>query len=283
MGKRYLGYESITNAQVERDDHGFQSYNAQQAFYVGIFPQVRLIARGGYDNVMEPGIVNISAPMWSGGALNIPSTSCRGFRSSPASATTIPPGPPIYICSFSMHLYASGRYFEAIQPNQLQINSSFVNFIAPTAQLPVELTNNNTFGVNGVTGNIDDQTALTKQGNLDLVYNWLGNSISLQVAYDDRLLLTSNTHDRSLVSGIGYERNIAPDLNFSASADYYRTFANPFFGASDAIGGNIGLQYDINSTMRGVAGYAYQHQTQLVANGPTVTENVLFAAVAKRF
>ena len=129
----------ITNAQVERDDHDFQAYNVQQSFFVGIFPQVRLIARGGYDNVKQPGIVNISAPMWSGGVrISRINRADPRSRSSMASATTIPPGPAICSCSFPTASTRQGRYFEAIQPNQLQINSAFVSFIAPTpaSQLP---------------------------------------------------------------------------------------------------------------------------------------------------
>ncbi|MGZ5921416.1 MAG: hypothetical protein ACXWLT_06595, partial [Rhizomicrobium sp.] len=65
--------------------------------------------------------------------------------------------------------------------------------------------------------------------------------------------------------------------------NYYRTFSNPFFGASEAYSGNVGLQYDINSTMRAVGGYAYERQVQLFTNGQSITENVLFAAIGKQF
>ena len=107
--------------------------------------------------------------------------------------------------------------------------------------------------------------------------------IDLQANWNDRLLLALNSHDRVVVSGIDYERNIAPDLGIAGGVTYYHTFANPFFGPSEAYGGNIGLQYDINSTMRAVGGYAYQRQTQLFTNGQTITENILFAAIAKKF
>lgn len=277
-GTRYLGYEAITNAQVERDDHGFQAYNGEQSFLVGIFPQVRLIARGGYDNVTQPGIVNISAPMWSGGVevtinqlSKISVETGERYNHSAWAAD-------LRLQLFD-HLYAVGRYIEAIQPNQLQLNSAFVSYIAPTTQLPLQLTNNG-FSING---NLDNQTALTKQANIDLVYDWEGQSISLQGSWNDRLLLGLNAHDRALTSGIGYERTIAADLGFTAGVNYYRTFSNPFFGASESYSGNVGLQYDINSTMRAVGGYAYERQVQLFTNGQSITENVLFAAIAKQF
>ena len=49
---------------------------------------------------------------------------------------------------FSEGLYAEGRYFEAVQPGQLQLNSGFVNFISPSQQLPSQLSNAN-FVING--------------------------------------------------------------------------------------------------------------------------------------
>jgi hypothetical protein len=222
--------------------------------------------------------VNISAPMWSGGV---------EVTINQLSKISIETGERYNHSAWAAdlrlqlfdHLYAVGRYFEAIQPNQLQLNSAFVSFIAPTTPLPLQLTNNG-FSING---NLDNQTALTKQANVNLVYEWEGQSINLQGSWNDRLLLGVNAHDRALTSGIGYERNIAADLGFSAGVNYYRTFSNPFFGASESYSGNVGLQYDINSTMRAVGGYAYERQVQLFTNGQTITENVLFAAIAKQF
>jgi uncharacterized protein (PEP-CTERM system associated) len=277
-GTRYRGYQAVTTALVERDDHGFQAYGGEQSFFVAIFPQVRLIARGGYDNVSEPRIVNISAPVWSAGA---------EFTINQLSTISVETGERYNHSAWAAdmhlqlfdHLYALGRYTEVIQPNQLQINSAFESFIAPVTPLPVQLTNN-VFAVNG---NLDNQTALAKLASLDLVYEWQTQSVSLTAAWNDRLLLGSNSHDRSLVSGINYNRNIAPDLNFTTSVDYYRTFANPFFGASESYYGSVGLQYAINSTMRAVGGYAYEHQIQLFTNGQSISENVAYAAVVKQF
>ncbi|MEO8895033.1 MAG: TIGR03016 family PEP-CTERM system-associated outer membrane protein, partial [Rhizomicrobium sp.] len=57
--QRYQGYQLITNALIEQDNHNFQAYNFQQSVFVGIFPSFRVIGRGGYDDVEQPGIVNI--------------------------------------------------------------------------------------------------------------------------------------------------------------------------------------------------------------------------------
>jgi len=176
-------------------------------------------------------------------------------------------------------LFAEGRYFESIQPNQLQLNTAFYNSSLASATLPAILGTSQ-FQVNG---NIDNQTSLNKQGELALVYTWETQSVGLRATWNDRMFLPSNLHDRSLVSSVDYQHRITPDLAFAATVDYYHTFANPFFGPSETYGGRAGLMYDINSTMRAAGGYAYQRQVQLFTNGESITENVLYAAISKRF
>ena len=68
----------------------------------------------------------------------------------------------------SDRFYAQGRYFEAVQPNQLQINSAFTSFAAASIQLPTALSSSQ-FQING---NIENQTALNKQADINLVYAW---------------------------------------------------------------------------------------------------------------
>lgn len=282
-GARYRGYELVTNAQIERDDHNFEAYNLQQSVYVQIFPQIRLIGRGGYDNVTQPGIVNIHDALWSGGAEYIFGVNPGGENST----ISVEYGGRFGHAAWrgDLHLqiseefFAEGHYFEAIQPNQLQINTAFNTSTIAAIQLPPQLGNAQ-FLING---NIDNQTALNKQGDLSLVYVWETQSVGLKATWNDRMLLPSNNHDRSLVSSVDYQRSIAPDLAFAGGIDYYHTFANPFFGASESYGGKVGLQYDINSTMRAAGGYAYQRQVQLFSNGQSITENVLYAAITKRF
>jgi len=282
--QRYQGYQLVTNATFAQDDHDFQSYNFQQSVFVRVFPSFRLIGRGGYDNVSQPGIVNIREAMWSGGGEYIFSENPDGRNS----AVSVEYGERFGHSAWrgDLHLqitdrfYADGRYFEAIQPNQLQVNTAFTNFAVATAQLPTALASTQ-FQING---NIDNQTALNKQAELVLAYTWPDQTLALRGTWNDRMLLSlNNARDRSLVSGIDYLRGIAPDLNFAAGVEYYKTFENPFFGASETYGGNVGLQYDINSTMRAAAGYSYQRQLQLFNNGQSITENVVFAAIIKRF
>jgi uncharacterized protein (PEP-CTERM system associated) len=282
--QRYQGYQLTTNALIEQDDHDFQAYNFQQSAFIRILQNFRLIGRGGYDSVEQPGIVNIREAMWSAGGEYT-------FGVNPGerdSAISVEYGErfghaawrgDLYL-QISDRFYAQGRYFESIQPNQLQINTAFTSFALATVQLPTALSTSQ-FRING---NIDNQTALNKQAEIALIYTWPDQSLALRGTWNDRMLLSlNNAHDRSLVTGIDYLRSIAPDLAFAASINYYHTFENPFFGANENFGGNVGLQYDINSTMRAAGGYAYQRQVQLFNNGQSITENVLFAALIKRF
>ena len=291
--QRYAGYESVTNAQFEKDDHGFQTYGADQSFFVSVAPQIRIIGRGGYDDVTQPGIVNISAPLWSGGV---------EFTINQQSKITVEGGERFNHSAYAANLhlqlsdklYAEGRYYETLVPDQLQINSAFTDFVTQTAQIPIQLASN-TFTVNG---NLDGEISLNKEADFHLVYIWEGQTVDFQAQWDDRLYLggnglvmngivannlLTNEHDRTLVSGVTYRRNVAADLNFSAGASYYHTFANPFFGASELYNLTAGLQYDINPTMGLYGGYAYQRQLQLGVNGEGITENVLYAAITKRF
>lgn len=276
--QRYAGYELVTSGQFERDDHGFQSYGGLQSVFLQVMPEVRLIGRGGYDHVEQPIINTIDAPIWSGGvevSINQQSkitveTGERYNHSAWAADLHL---------QFLDQLYAVGRYFETLEPDQVQINSSFVDFVTQTIQLPVQLASG-TFNVNG---NLDSQVSLNKEAEFHLVYDWQGQTIDLQTSWSDRLFMSANEHDRTLLSGVSYRRTIAPDLALTADAAYWHTFANPFYGASELYRGEAALQYDLNPTMRLTGGYTYERQLQLFAGGEGITENVLYATITKRF
>jgi hypothetical protein len=277
-GDRYGGYESLTNGQYARDDHGFEAYSGLQSFFVQVAPQIRIIGRGGYDRVMQPGIVNIKAPIWSGGAevsINEQSkiTVETGERFNHAAWAA-----DVHL-QFSDEFYALGRYTETLEPPQIQFNSSFVNFVATSTQIPIGVSPA-TFTFNG---NLDNQTSLNKLAEFHLVYDWEGQSVEYQTQWDDRFLIAANGHDRTWLNVLTYGRNIAADLDFNAGITYWRTFSNPFFGASELYGGTAGLRYTINPTMRLAGGYVYQRQQQLFVTGQSISENVVYAAIAKSF
>ncbi len=275
---RYGGYESVSNGQYQKDDHGFQAYSGMQSFFVRVAPQIRIIGRGGYDDVVQPGIVNIKAPMWSGGA---------EFTINEQSTVTIETGERFSHSAWAANLhlqisdalYAVGSYNETLQPPQLQFSTSFVDFVAAASQVPVGVIPP-TFSVNG---NLENQTSLNKIGTFRLVYNWEGQSLEYDANWDDQFFFLANAHDRTLLNTVSYGRSLAPDLDFDAGLTYWRTFSNPFFGASDLYGGTVDLRYQLNPTMRLAGGYVHQRQQQLFTNGATISENVVFAAIAKSF
>ena len=153
---RFSGFQFITGAQYVRDDHDFESYGAQQSAFVNITEDIRAIARGGYDAATDPGIVNIHAPMWSAGL---------EYTINPQSKVSIERGERFNHVAWTadLHLqlsdalYVDGHYNEMLQPEQLQINSSFTNFVADATILPTPLVQN-TFNINN---NINGQIRST--------------------------------------------------------------------------------------------------------------------------
>jgi hypothetical protein len=277
-GERFTGYESISQASVERDDRGFEAYNGEESLFVRIMPQIRIIGRGGYDNVIQPGIINLNAPMWSGGVqvtINQQSsfTIERGERYDHVAWTGD------LRLQLSDGLVADGSYVEGLETQLIGINNTFVSFISPAVPAPSQLIQS-AFLFNG---NIDSQTALARVATLNLAYQWETQRITFTSSWYDRLFVVSNLRDQSVVSDVGYLRSIAPDLALSIGFDYWRTLENPFYGASQSYRGVLSLQYVINPSMQLVGGYAHQQQEQLTGGGPTVTENILFAAIGRTF
>ena len=275
---RFTGFQFITTAQYVRDDHGFEGYSGIQSAFVNITEDLRVIARGGYDAATEPKIVDIHAANWSAGleyAINQQSKISveRGERYNHAAWTAD------LRLQLSDRIYADAHYTEVLQPDQIQISSGFADFVTQATVLPPALTQN-TFTINN---NLNGQVSLNKFADARLVYDWEGNRVDLIANWNDQMFLATNTRNQSLAGTVDYTRQIAVDMGATAALAYWRTFANPLFGASELYSGTVSLQYDVNSTMRAYAGYTYQHQAQLGLGGLNINENVLFAAVAKRF
>ena len=275
---RFAGFQFVTAAQYVRDDHGFEGYGALQTAFVNITDDLRVIARGGYDAATETGIVNIHAPNWSGGleyAINQDSRVSveRGERYNHAAWTAL-----LHLQLFD-RLFVDGSYNEVLQPDQIQIATGFADFVTQMAVLPPALAQN-TFTINN---DLNGQVSLNKFASLRLGYDLEGDRVGLTASWNDQLFVATNTRNQSLAATVDYGRNIAEDLNATAAVTYWRTFANPLFGASELYSGSANLEYDVNTTMRAYLGYTYQHQAQLGAGGLGITENVVYAAVAKRF
>jgi len=275
---RFTGFQFVTALQYARDDHNFESYSGLQTAYVNITEDLRVIARGGYDAATDPGIVDIHAPIWSGGleyAINPQSKVSleRGERFNHVAWTA-----NLHL-QLSDRIYADGRYTQILQPTQIQIGGSFDQFLTQASTLPQPLASG-TFGINN---NLNDQVSLNKLADLHLVYQFEDDTIDFGAYWNDQMFLALNRRGQSVVGTVDYSRVIAEDLNASAGVSYWRTLSNPIFPASEFFAGRLSLQYDINPTMRAYAGYTYSHQALLGLNGTTVTENLLYAAITRRF
>jgi uncharacterized protein (PEP-CTERM system associated) len=276
--KRFAGFQFVTAAEYVRDDHGFEGYGGLQSIFVNITEDLRAIARGGYDAATETNLVDIHAPNWSAGleyAINPESKISveRGERYNHAAWTAL-----LHL-QLSDMFFVDANYNEVLQPDQIQIATGFTDFVAQTAVLPTALVQN-TFTINN---DLNGQVSLNKFASLRLGYDWQGDQISLAANWNDQLFVATNTRSQSLAMTLDYSRKIEEDLQAMAVVSYWRTFANPVFGASELYSGSVNLQYDVNTTMRAYAGYTYQHQAQMGVGGVSITENLVFAAIAKRF
>ena len=275
---RYAGYQLVTSAEYEKDDHGFQLYNAFQSAYISLIPGIRGIVRGGYDNAYEANVIDISAPMWSAGleyTINDKSkisveTGERYNHSAWAADLSL---------QISDKLFATGRYYETLEPDQAQVNESFVDFINQQTDLPTPLVRPNFT----VTGNLYNQPSLNKAGDFQLVYDWEGQALDVSFNWSDQQFIITPGHDRTLETSVSYRRQLAPDLSGDVEAYYAHTFASPVFGASETYNGTASLIYAVNPTMNFSAGLAFQQQQELFVGGVTIQEVDAFIAVSKNF
>jgi uncharacterized protein (PEP-CTERM system associated) len=275
---RFAGFQFVTAAQYVRDDHNFESYGATQSAFVNIMDDLRVIARGGYDAATDPGIVDIHAAMWSAGL---------EYTINPQSKISVERGERFDHVAWTadLHLqlsdriYVDGHYNEMLQPDQLQINSSFTNFVTDATVLPAPLVQN-TFGI---TNDLNGQVSLNKFANLNIAYDWEGDRITFGANWNDQLFLASNLRGQSIAATAAYDRRIAADLSANVGLAYWRTLASPLFAPSELYNATASLQYDVNTTLRVYGGYTFEHQSQLNAGGISISENVIYAAAAKRF
>ncbi len=277
-GHRFAGFELQTSGNFERDNHDYELYNGIQSIFVRILPQLRLVGRGGYESITQPGIISITNPVWSGGLeLTI------NEKSSVTVETGERYGHPVWnanaLLQFSERFFATMRYAEVLEPSQISISSSFADFIAQNRLLPVPLVSPN-FALNG---NIYSQTSLNKTAEARLAYLWDEDSINVTASWIDRRFEPNGTHDRTLLSTVEYTRHIAPDLSGDARFSFAHTYASPLYGASQSYGGEVDLLYDLNSTMSLRAGYGISRQSRYTPTPLDLSENVVFAAIQKRF
>ena len=276
-GQRYVGYELTTTGTYEQDNHDFREYSGLQSLFVRVLPQVRVLGRGGYEDVSQPGVVDITAPIASGGvevSVNQLSkvTLEGGTRYNRATWDA-----NVYL-QFSDRIYVTGRYFEVLEPAQIQINNNFSNLMTLSSLIPTPTTSAEFLAG----GNLYNQTSLNKTAEVHIVYRWENDTVDIDGSWNDRNFITIGDHDRVAVANASYYRRIAPDLVAEARASYAQTFASPIYGASWSYGGEVDLSYDLNSQMTARAGYALTHQEQTLPLHESISENVVFASIERR-
>jgi hypothetical protein len=277
-GKRFPGYQLMTTGQYEKDNHGFQLYNIVESAFINLTPNLRVIGRGGYENVFQTKVTDISAGVWSAGlelTLNNRSKISveRGERYNHGAWAVNA------LVQISDRFYLRARYDETLQPDQVFISNSFIDFIDTTTQLPPPLMPGN-FTVNGT---LLDGTSLNKSAEAHLIYIWPTQSIDVSATWTDRLFLSSNTRDRVLVGHVTYRRQVREDLRAELELNYARTFESDLFGASRSYGLAGRLVYSANSTTEFGIGYAYANERQQFTGGEKLTENVGFVSIMKKF
>jgi uncharacterized protein (PEP-CTERM system associated) len=277
-GQRFVGFELQTSGNFEHDNHDYQLYNGIQTIFVRILPQLRLIARGGYESITQPKVISITKPVWSGGLeLSI------NEKSTVTVETGERYGHPVWnanaLLQFSDRFFATMRYAEVLEPSQISISSSFADFVTQNRLLPVPLVSPN-FALNG---NIYTQTSLNKTAEARMAYVWDEDSVNVDTSWIDRRFEPDGTHDRTLISSVEYTRHINPVLSADARLSFAHTYASPLYGASQSYGGEVDLLYDLNSTMSLRAGYGVTRQSRYTPAPLDLSENVVFAAIQKRF
>ena len=275
-GDRFAGYELTTAGNYQQDDHDFRLYNVLQSVFLRVMPAVRLIARGGYESVSQPGVVDITAPIATGGveiSINRLSkiTLEAGTRYDQATYDA-----NVYL-QFSDRIYVTGRYYEILAPAQIQISNSFSNFMNISRLLPAPATFDNV----SIGANLYNQTSLNKTAESHIVYHWEEDRVDLDASWNDRLFVATGDHDRVAVTNASYYRQIRPDLVGQVRLSYAQTFASPIYGASYSYGGEINLSYDLNSKMVARVGYATTRQVRTLPVRDNLSENVVFVSLER--
>jgi uncharacterized protein (PEP-CTERM system associated) len=277
-GKRFAGYESITAADYEDDNHGFYTANALESVFVPLSPHLRLIGRAGYETDYVPPVADINAPILSAGLEYTPNERSKvsvegGSRYNRAAWVA-----SAYV-QISDRLYLAADYQQVLEPDQLYIANAFVGFVQLQNATPnlVALPN---FGVNG---NLYNQPSLDTTADAHVIYQWPRQTLDIFVSWRDRDFLNNSSHDRTLIAEASLTRQLRPDLEASLSVAYSRTFESPTFVPSTQYNLAGQVVYNVNSTVDLAGGYSLDRQAQEGKNGLTIYENVAFIALRKHF
>jgi hypothetical protein len=283
-GKRYASHEISTLLRYAVDDNNFSLYSGVASAYVNVSDSLRLIGRGGYDEVRQGAQANlgprvdIKSPMWSLGfeyELN-PTATFRfegGHRYDDASfASEI-------LVEMTDRIYVLSRYEERILPAQIAFNDDFLTFVQDTRSLPGPLRAESfTFQ-----GGLENETSKEKIGDVRMTYSWPTQSVSLGATWLGRERLQSKTHEENVSVDVGYERQMRPDLRGNIELQYGRTLDEVGTGNSRYFRGSAQLRFQYTSSIEIIGGYGYSNDRQTGVGGTRLVENAAYVSIAKSF
>jgi uncharacterized protein (PEP-CTERM system associated) len=276
---RYQDLQLISSGEFLEDDHNFQLYNGLQTAFIRVAPLIRLIARGGYESIRDPGVVNLNSPIWTAGV---------EYTLAPGSVISIEGGNRFdrVVWNANIHveitdrLYATGRFLESVEPQNARLNRSLTDILSQSETEP-PFVSSQIFSLNQ---NLTNMTAFDKEGSGRLVYTWAAQTIDFSMDWlEQDFFQAATTQNRQLSMAAGYTRQIRPDFSAALKLYYAHTFSSPLFGKSDVYQVGLSGSYLLSSTITLNGGYVYQLQQQLFANGQRIDENTVYVSIAKSF
>lgn len=277
-GKRFSGYQSLSTAEFDGDDHGYRSGNAIETLFFPVLPSVRVLGRAGYESVFQPGVTRINAPVATAGL---------EFTLNEKSQITVEGGTRynrgIWAAKANIQLGSrlafTATYSVAIQPDQIYVANTLGDFVDRTAALPSPIVP----GSFRYSPNLYNQTSLNKTAEAHLIYTDEIQSLDGSVNWSDRYFFTTLGEDKTLISNLAYTRKIRPRLNLTVAANYAHTFDSPLFGASETYRGSITALYQLGRRTDMNFSYDMSFGRELIPGGIKVQEHAFVIAIARRF
>ncbi len=276
-GARMGRLELLTTGEFDHDNGGFESGSGAQSFYWALTPTIRMIARAGYDTVNQPGVVNISAPMATGGV---------EWRPNASSRITVEAGERYdrailganAVIAIASRIYVTGDYEETIQPDQLYFTDSFAAFLQNSSTLPPPLVPA-TFTLNEL--NLYNETSFNKRADAQVVLQAPRQTLSLGFNWINRVFLPSQALDREVTAMGSYTRQLRRHLAASLQLSYDRTYESPLYGPAKSYTVTFKTVYQATRTLQATFGYSYERQTAAFVGPQAIDEHVLYLALTK--
>jgi uncharacterized protein (PEP-CTERM system associated) len=277
-GKRFSGYQSLSTAEFDGDDHGYRSGNAIETLFFPVLPSLRVLGRAGYESVFQPGVTQINAPVATAGL---------EYTINEKSQITVEGGTrynrAIWAAKANIQLGSrlafTADYSVSIQPDQIYVANTLGDFVDRTAQLPSPIVP----GSFRYSPNLYNQTSLNKTAEAHLIYTDEIQSIDGSVNWTDRDFFTNIGEDKTLISNLAYTRRVRPRLNLTLAANYARTFDSPLFGASENYRGSATIQYQLGRRTDVNFSYDMSFGRELIPNGIKIQEHAFVIAITRRF